>query len=154
MKISLLFITLLGLGFGGSNLQANEGNSPSALADEIKATEALRLHYLTTNDLDRLSPMLCERLTYTHSSGHRQNKAQFLEMLRSGEMKYLAINHESMNIDIYGDATAVVTGTTRLHVQSKTAGLHDVHLLYILIYVKEEGSWKVAAWQSTKLEAN
>ena len=154
MKISLLFITLLGLGFCGSNLQANEGNPPSALADEIKATEALRLHYLTTNDLDRLSPMLCERLVYTHSSGHRQNKAQFLESLRSGEMKYLAINHESMNIDIYGGTTAVVTGTTRLHVQSNKAGLHDVHLLYILIYVKEDGRWKVAAWQSTKLEAD
>jgi uncharacterized protein (TIGR02246 family) len=154
MKILLLFITLLGLGFWGSNLQANEGNPTSALADEIKATEALRLHYLTTNDLEPLGAMLCETLVYTHSSGHRQNKAQFLESLRSGEMKYLSINHDSINIDIYGGTTAVVTGTTRFHVQSKTAGMHDVHLLYLLVYVKEDGRWKVAAWQSTKLASN
>jgi ketosteroid isomerase-like protein len=59
-----------------------------------------------------------------------------------------------MNIDIYGGTTAVLTGTTRLHVQSKAAGLHDVHLLYLLVYVKEDGRWKVAAWQSTKLDSN
>jgi hypothetical protein len=153
MKSYLLFIALLTLGFFGSNLRASESDPTSAPTDEIKAAETLRLHYLTTNDLDRLSPMLCETLVYTHSSGHRQNKAHFLESLRSGEMKYLAINHESMNIDIYGGTTAVLTGTTRLHVESKTAGLHDVHLLYILVYVKEDGRWKVAAWQSTKLEA-
>jgi ketosteroid isomerase-like protein len=154
MKTHLLLITLFSCTILGSNLQASEENSTSALTDEIKATETLRLHYLTTNDLDRLGPMLCDTLVYTHSSGHRQNKAQFLESLRSGEMKYLAINHESINIDIYGGTTAVLTGTTRLHVQSKAAGLHDVHLLYILIYVKEDGRWKVAAWQSTKLDSN
>jgi hypothetical protein len=154
MKVPLLFITLLGLGFLGSSLQANNGNPAPALADEIKAAEALRLHYLTTNDLEPLGAMLCETLVYTHSSGHRQNKAQFLEALHSGEMRYLGISQESMNIDIYGGATAVLTGTTRLHVQSKTAGLHDVHLLYLLVYVKEDGRWKVAAWQSTKLDSN
>jgi hypothetical protein len=154
MKIPLLFIALLGLGVLGPNLRANDGNPASALADEIKATEALRLHYLTTNDLEPLGAMLCETLVYTHSSGHRQNKAQFLETLRSGEMRYLSMSHESMNIDIYGATTAVLTGTTRLHVQSKTAGLHDVRLLYLLVYVKEDGRWKVAAWQSTKLDSN
>jgi hypothetical protein len=154
MKIHLLIIALLTLGFFGPKLRASGGDPTSALANEIKATEALRLHYLTTNDLERLGPMLCETLVYTHSSGHRQNKAQFLEALRSGEMKYLSINHESMNIDIYGGTTAVLTGTTRFHVQSKTAGLHDVHLLYLLVYVKEDGRWKVAAWQSTKLDSN
>src|SRR6267154_3992918 len=153
MKIRLLFIVILSLGLFGSSLPASGETPTSALTDEIKATEALRLHFLTTNDLDRLGPMLCETLVYTHSSGHRQNKAQFLEALRSGEMKYLSINPESMNIDIYGGTTAVLTGTTRLHVQSKKAGLHDVHLLYLIVYVKEDGRWKVAAWQSTKLES-
>jgi ketosteroid isomerase-like protein len=78
-------------------------------------------------------------------------KAQFLESISSGDMKYITIKPESMNIDIYNGATAVLTGTTRLHVKSKQGGEHDAHLRYILVYVKEGGQWKVAAWQSTNV---
>jgi ketosteroid isomerase-like protein len=154
MKIHLLFIALLTLSLFGPNLRASGGDSTSALADEVRATEALREHYVTTNDLDRLAPMLCDTLVYTHSSGHTMTKAQFLESISSGDMKYITIKPESMNIDIYNGATAVLTGTTRLHVKSKQAGEHDAHLRYILIYVKEGGQWKVAAWQSTNLKSN
>ncbi|HWY75016.1 MAG TPA: nuclear transport factor 2 family protein [Verrucomicrobiae bacterium] len=154
MKSHLLFIALLTLGFFGSNLRASESDSASALTDEIRATEALREHYVTTNDLDRLAPMLCDTLVYTHSSGHTMTKAQFLESISSGDMKYITIKIESMNIDIYNGATAVLTGTTLLHVKSKQAGEHDAHLRYILVYVKEGGQWKVAAWQSTNLKSN
>jgi ketosteroid isomerase-like protein len=154
MKSYLLFTALLTFCFFGSNLQATGGDSNSALADEVRATEALREHYVTTNDLDRLAPMLCDTLVYTHASGHTMTKAQFLESISSGDMKYITIKPESMNIDTYNGATAVVTGTMSLHVKSKQAGEHDAHLRYILVYVKEGGQWKVAAWQSTNLKSN
>ena len=124
----------------------------SASIQEIKAVESLRIQYQTTNDLDKLADMLCDTLVYTHSSGHTMTKAQFLESISSGDMTYITIKPESMNIDIYNGVTAVVTGTTRLHVKSKQAGEHDAHLRYILIYVKEGGQWKVAAWQSTNVK--
>jgi ketosteroid isomerase-like protein len=123
----------------------------SASIQEIKAVESLRIQYQTTNDLDKLADMLCDTLVYTHSSGHTMTKAQFLESISSGDMKYVTIKPESMNIDIYNGVTAVLTGTTRLHVKSKQGGEHDAHLRYILVYVKEGGQWKVAAWQSTNL---
>ena len=126
----------------------------SALIQEIKAVDSLRIQYQTTNDLDKLADMLCDTLVYTHSSGHTMTKAQFLESISSGDMTYITIKPESMNIDIYNGVTAVVTGTTRLHVKSKQAGEHDAHLRYILVYVKEGGQWKVAAWQSTNLKSN
>lgn len=124
----------------------------SALIEEIKAIESLRLHYQTTNDLDKLVDMLCDTLVYTHSSGKTQTKVEFLDSLRSGDMKYLSINHESLTIQPYGDTTVILTGTTKLDVISKAAGHHGAHLRFILVYVKEGGQWKVAAWQSTKLE--
>jgi ketosteroid isomerase-like protein len=124
----------------------------SALIQEIKAVESLRIQYQTTNDLDKLADMLCDTLVYTHSSGHTMTKAQFLESISSGDMKYITIKPESMNIDIYNGVTAVLTGTTRLHVKSKQAGEHDAHLRYILVYVKEGAQWKVAAWQSTNVK--
>jgi ketosteroid isomerase-like protein len=124
----------------------------SALIQEIKAVDSLRIQYQTTNDLDKLADLLCDTLVYTHSSGHTMTKAQFLESISSGDMTYITIKPESMNIDIYNGVTAVVTGTTRLHVKSKQAGEHDAHLRYILVYVKEGGQWKVAAWQSTNVK--
>ena len=124
----------------------------SALIQEIKAVDSLRIQYQTTNDLDKLADMLCDTLVYTHSSGHTMTKAQFLESISSGDMKYITIKPESMNIDIYNGVTAVLTGTTRLHVKSKQAGEHDAHLRYILVYVKEGAQWKVAAWQSTNVK--
>jgi ketosteroid isomerase-like protein len=154
MKSYLLFTALLTFCFFGSNLQASGGDPNSALADEVKATEALREQYVIANDLDRLAPMLCDTLVYTHASGHTMTKAQFLDSISSGDMKYITIKPESMNIDIYNGATAVLTGTTLLHVKSKHAGEHDAHLRYILVYVKEDGQWKVAAWQSTNVPAN
>lgn len=120
-------------------------------AQEAIETEKKRVQYLIRDDLVSLAGILADDLTYTHSSGVLDTKDQFLASLRSGEVKYEMIEHESINARTYGD-TAVLTGRSKVKVKVKGQDL-NMQLRFTLVYVKREGGWQMAAWQSTRLPA-
>ena len=50
----------------------------------LTAFRAKRFDAMIGNDVDAVAECLAEELTYTHSSGATETKAQFLETLRTG----------------------------------------------------------------------
>src|SRR5437763_8368138 len=65
------------------------GRIEGAAEREVRIAEAARFHAMIRGDLRALDSLLASELTYTHTDGKRQNKAEFQEMLRSGELRYL-----------------------------------------------------------------
>ena len=53
--------------------------------------------------------MLDDRLSYAHSSGARDTKAEYLEKVRSGYYDYLRVDHPVERVEVVGD-TAIVVG--------------------------------------------
>jgi len=100
-------------------------------------------------DLDELEAMLTEDMNYTHSSAAVDTKAQFLETLRSGKVRYISIEPEERAVRVYGDA-AVVQGVAHLLVKVPDRDI-DVRLRFTEMYVKQGGAWKMALWHSTKV---
>ncbi len=118
------------------------------LESEIRAADTSRFRALVEGDLPALERGLSDDLVYTHASGWRQTKGELLASLRSGELIYHSFSSRDLKIQPLGTAV-VVTGQAAVKARAKGQEL-DVSLLYLEVYVKRDGRWQLAAWQSTR----
>lgn len=121
----------------------------SAPPDSIEQVERRRFAAMVAQDVATLEPMLAEELRYVHSNGQLENKPQFIETIRSGRLRYLAITVQELDVRTYGDV-AVLDGLLTADAQ---AGNQPVKLTlrFIDVYVNRDGRWQLVAWQSTRL---
>jgi ketosteroid isomerase-like protein len=118
-------------------------------AEAVLAAQDQRWALTSGGDLDALDAMLTDDMNYTHSSSAVDSKAQFLDSLRSGKVRYISIEPEERTVRVYGD-TAVVQGVAHLLVKVPDRDI-DVRLRFTEMYVKQDGDWKMALWHSTKV---
>ena len=100
-------------------------------------------------DLDELEAMLTDDMNYTHSHSGVDTKEQFLDTLRSGQVRYLSIEPEERTVRIYG-RSAVVQGIAHVLVKVEDRDV-DVRLRFTELYVEKDGAWKMALWHSTRV---
>jgi len=128
--------------------QAAPAQPQDTIESEIRKLEARRFRALTEADVPALERLLSDDLIYTHASGWRQTKAEFLASIRSGELLYHSFASDDVNVRGYGNVV-VATGRAA-KVRAKGQEL-NVSLLYLEAYVKQDGRWQLVAWQSTRL---
>lgn len=116
---------------------------------EVLAADARRIAAMVQGDLKTLEGLLTEDLTYTHSNGQVETRAQFLEGMRSGTLRYLAVEPSDAVVRVHGE-TAIVTGRADLRVSAQGREL-TVPVRFTEVWVKSGGIWKMAAWQSTRI---
>ncbi|NJO12888.1 MAG: nuclear transport factor 2 family protein, partial [Gammaproteobacteria bacterium] len=97
-------------------------------AETLQQIEERRFAAMVAQDLAALEPMLAEELNYTHSTGVTENKTQFLEQIRSGQMRYEALQIEQLDVRTYGNL-ALLTGRIAARVR-----LADQPLALVLRY--------------------
>ena len=116
---------------------------------DIMQCDDRRFKAMVRSDLTALRMALADSLTYTHSSGVHDTKAQFLDSLTLGQLRYTSIIPEARSVRVEGGA-GLVTGTARMEV---TARGHDTRfrIRYLAVYVKAPGRWQMVAWQSTRV---
>ena len=131
--------------------QALPAQPPDNIESEIRDLETRRFRALTEADVPALERLLADDLIYTHASGWRQTKAEFLASIRSGELLYHSFASDDLNVRGYGNVV-LVTGHAAAKVRAKGQEL-NVSLLYLEAYVKREGRWQLVAWQATRLVA-
>ncbi len=115
----------------------------------VRQVEDRRIKALIDDDYAALEAVLADDLTYTHSNALVDTKASYIESLKSGKTKYVAIEREPAKVRIYGD-TAVFTGGAEMTLRGQPA---TIRLRYTLVYVQRDGRWQMVAWQSTRLPA-
>jgi ketosteroid isomerase-like protein len=125
-----------------AGLQANPDES-------VEQVERRRFAAMVAQDIAVLEPLLADDLTYGHSNGEFQDKAQFLATVRDGRLRYEAIGVQELEVRQYGEV-AIVTGRILI---SGRAGDQPVrlNLRYTDAYVNRDGRWQLVAWQSTRL---
>lgn len=129
---------------------APHAETPAAEAEkQVREAQARRLEVMVQGDMAALAPFLAEDLVYIHGDGKVETKAQLLESLASGRLRYRALATPDAAVLVHGE-TAIVTG--RIEVQATTGG-RDVAFAarYLAVYVREGGAWGLVAWQTTRL---
>lgn len=136
-----------GIGAGGQV-------KPGRAEQEVMQAEAERVRAAIARDTAALDRLLAEDLTYAHSTGSVDTKAQFIESIRSGTLKYISMEHSEQAARVFGN-TAVLTGRSSVQVKSARSGgeLQRFEIRFLTVYVKQDGRWRQVAWQSTRIPA-
>jgi len=115
-------------------------------ADARKAIDSF-IAAVKKNDVAAVANFLAEDLVYTHSTGIVEGKKEYLAKLKTGDQKYTGIELMSPKIRTFGD-TAVMNTQTRMTGASKGVPF-DNTLFLMQVWVKQGGSWKMVAHQTT-----
>lgn len=120
--------------------------------EEVRAADARRIAAVVDGNVGALSALLADDLTYTHTTGQVENKEQFLAGIASGKLDYQSIQPSEVQVRVYGNAanTAVMTGRAEMKVNAQGKDLAFA-IRFTSVWVKGEGGWRMAAWQSTRL---
>jgi hypothetical protein len=150
MRITRRYLTVAGaLALGGVGLWRSS-SAVAASADEAavaQAVEALRKAFFE-QDKTQLEALCAEELSYGHSDGRVENKAQFINgvMMRKAILKSLTLS----------DHAITVVGTTAIarHTwasESETDGKPTSTKIGVLqVWQKQGGTWKLLARQSVR----
>ena len=139
LAVFLVFLSVAQLGFG----QARQLKVLQIENDRFKA--------MVSKDSIQLDKILANDLLYIHSNGTIDSKATFIKNIMSGRLEYLEINLHQVEIRTHSQ-TAWIHGAAKVRVRNgKDAPEVELIIRYLDVYKKDEGSWKLVAWQSAKL---
>ena len=124
---------------------AQQNNSPQQMEVMMKML-ALK-NALIEKDSAALNDLLASDVTYGHTNGLIQTKAQLIHSVVSKEQDYKAITPSEMNIRIY-DNTGVVTMKSAVNMNYQGQPL-DLKMYVTLVWIKKN-KWQLVARQGVK----
>jgi hypothetical protein len=120
-------------------------------ADETLVASAVETLCKGMLDGDRkaLEKVASEKLTYGHSSGKMENKAEFIEAIVSGKSDFTRIDISDQKIFLSGNTAIVRHVLKGESVNNGTAGVVNIGIM--LVWQKEGKDWKLIGRQAFKL---
>lgn len=109
-----------------------------SLKNSLMGKDSITLMFLLANDV-----------SYGHTNGVIQTKAQIIRSVMSGEQDYKNIEPSNMDIRIY-ENTGVVTMNSKVSMNYQNKPL-DMNMFVTLVWIKNKNDWKLVARQSVKL---
>lgn len=100
-------------------------------------------------DVDTLNKDLGDELTVVTAGGKVAHKADVLEWIKTGALRYESFEEKGIEIRLYGDA-ALVTGTSTMTGQSFGKPAHS-HVFDSYLVVRRGGRWITVLHQMTAL---
>ena len=129
--------------------------SLSALAQGNKVEQAVLklesewVEALIKADAAALEKLYSDNLTYTHSSGSTDTKAEYITNLKAGKTKYESLVREDVKVRVFSN-TALHTSKTNIKLISNgQPSSFAVKMLHV--WVKEGSNWRMVAHQTTRL---
>lgn len=121
------------------------------MREEIEQLERSLRMAMLSGDTGKLDQMTASDFVWTHSSGKVETKPAWLDRSRSIDRRYTKLDTSGVEVRAYGN-TVLVAGRLDLTYVSG-AGSIDVPLRFMRVWVRLEGSWRLAAHNSTLLPA-
>jgi hypothetical protein len=122
--------------------------------DDVRAVltaEDLRYQAMIDADLPELDRLLADQVSYAHSSGVRDTKAEYLQKVRTGYYDYWRIDHPVERVEVVGD-TAIVVGRMTAHLGVDGVA-KTIDNLSVAVWVRTAGDWRLLAYAPTTLPA-
>jgi ketosteroid isomerase-like protein len=114
-----------------------------------QAVEAFRTAMLKA-DRSQFEALTAEQLSYGHSAGRVETKAQFINAATSGQSRWKFITLTDQTTQIVGDNAIVrhtLTGETE-----RDGKTNPVKIGVLMVWHKQNGEWKLLARQAVRLE--
>ena len=115
----------------------------------VLAAEDRRYRAMLDADLTALAASCADELSYAHSNGARDTKAEYLEKVRSGYYVYHRVDHPVERVAVLGD-TAVVVG--RMTADLDVDGIaKTIDNLALAVWTRASGDWQLLGYAPTPL---
>ena len=115
----------------------------------VTAVENLRKAMVDADSV-MLDKLTSEKLSYGHSGGHIDNKKEFVTKIVSGKSDFVTMELSELTIVV---SKKVAMVRHKLNATTNDNGKPgEVHLLVLLIWQKQHGSWKLLARQAVKAQ--
>lgn len=124
------------------------GTAAADVVQDVLAVDAARSAALLAADRAALDATLASELRYVHGNGLTQDRASYLDAAVGGAMTYTAITPLERQVRMLSPQAALLTGANRVAVLLDGKPL-QLDVLYTAVYVRQDGVWKLTAWQST-----
>jgi len=143
MKKYLLITILFFLTCAKTNAQ---GKAETAVA---QATENLRKAMVDADSI-MLDKLTSPKLSYGHSGGHIDDKAEFIQKIVSGRSDFVTLEFPDPVISFSKNIAIVRHKFNAVTNDNGKPG--EVHLAVLLIWQKQHGYWKLLARQAVKVQ--
>jgi hypothetical protein len=145
-----LALAALGAGIAASTMAGDATAAPADKASLEKAVEELRAA-MVAGDGNALKRLLNDRLTYSHSDAHLQNKGQVLDEL-AGKHAFVSIDQTKLWTDIVGNvgiARFVFDGVNPPGADGKP--VPPSHIFVVQVWLRSRNAWTLLARASTPI---
>jgi ketosteroid isomerase-like protein len=88
-------------------------------------------------------------MVHTHTDGAQNTRAQFLQIVGTGALRYASIAPEAREVRVFG-SSAIVTGQSAMRVEAGGPA-RAFRIRYLAVYRHGVHGWELIAWQSTRL---
>ena len=119
---------------------------------DILALENRRYTAMVSADKAALNELLADDLIYTHSNAVIDTKQSYIDGILGGRWAYAKAERPEEKISVFGDC-ARVTGHVRLTLKNADGTTRQVNGRFLNLWLKRNGTWQMAAWQSTPIPA-
>ncbi|MFT4081214.1 MAG: nuclear transport factor 2 family protein [Nocardioides sp.] len=117
--------------------------------DRVRELEQSHLVALSSNDLDTLDRLYAADRVHIHYDGRREDKATYLAPLRSGEVRYVALEPYGEQRVWAEGSTGVVTGDLAWRAETSARGSVDGLIAYTSVWVDRGAGPVHLVWHSS-----
>ena len=137
----ICFLILFSLSLSGLQAQSKNQIAIEQLVKQLVSA-------MISGERNELEAVASEHLSYGHSGGHVEGRAEFIEKIASGKSDFATIDISDQTIEVVGK-TAIVRHT--FNATTNDGGKPGtVKLKVLLIFQKEKRHWKLLARQAVK----
>ena len=130
----------------------NDRDEDQRVAEEVLKVEDEANQAWLKGRLEVLDRIWSNDIAYTGGDGQLVTKADFLNSLRTGELKVRTIAHTDIRTHVYGN-TVVLTGYSRSKVETN-GKISTGPRRFTNVYVKQDGRWQLVVHQVTLARSN
>ena len=141
LKNSLLVLSVFFIGLQHSTAQSKKEIEVTTAVEQLRKA-------MVDADSSKLAASVSDNLSYGHSSGHVEGKAEFIRKIMSGQSDFVTIDLVNQVVSV-SDKTAIVRHD--LNAKTNDNGKpNEVHLHILLVWQKQNGTWQLMARQAVK----
>jgi len=138
--IAVLVLTACGPAFGD---QASDERELSQLVKDLNAA-------IVKADITFLEQILDQDYTHCRPRGHVENRAQYLENRKTGNVDFDSLVADDIKVRVYGDA-AIVTYRSTAKGKDQNGAI-DEQRRWTRAFVRHDGRWKLVHSQGTTIQ--
>jgi ketosteroid isomerase-like protein len=150
MKQVLLFVFLAAsLATIAPGQETTRNQRGGDVEKQIAEIEHQRDQAIQDRDMSTLDRIHADDFTFVNTRGGILSKAEYLDEIRTGALKFLSFKQDDYHFQVYGEAI-VLTGRSSGIVEYH-GKVNQVPRRFTIVYVKDHGRWRLATYHGTNI---